>query len=53
MLLRQTRVFAVVDLATGQARYLPPIDMQRPVIQCDPDSRRIAIAGVRAGESKL
>ena len=36
---------SVVDLATGQARYLPRIDMQRPVIHADPDSRRIAIAG--------
>jgi eukaryotic-like serine/threonine-protein kinase len=44
---------SVVDLATGQARYLPPIDMQRPVILCAPDSRRIAIAGVRGGEMKL
>ena len=43
----------VVDMATGQARYLPPIDMQRPVIQCARDSRRIAIAGVRGGELKV
>jgi eukaryotic-like serine/threonine-protein kinase len=44
---------SVVDLATGRARQLPPIDMRRPVIQCAPDSRRIAIAGVRGGEMKV
>ncbi len=39
---------AIVDLASGQASYLPPTGMQRPIIQCAPDGRRIAMAGFRA-----
>ena len=44
---------AVVDLASGRPVYLPPTGMKRATIQCSPDGRRIAVAGVRAGKMKV
>jgi eukaryotic-like serine/threonine-protein kinase len=41
---------AVVDLASGRPRYLKAAGMTRVSIQGSADSRRIAIAGLRAGK---
>jgi eukaryotic-like serine/threonine-protein kinase len=43
-----TRI-AVVDLASGQARYLPPTGDKQGWIEFAPDGRRFAISVVRAG----
>jgi WD40 repeat protein/tRNA A-37 threonylcarbamoyl transferase component Bud32 len=44
---------AVVDLASGQPRYLPPTEMERVCIQGAPDSRRLAISGFRDGKMAI
>jgi serine/threonine protein kinase/WD40 repeat protein/Tfp pilus assembly protein PilF len=41
---------AVVDLASGQARYLPPTGEKQGCIEFAPDGRRFAICVVRAGK---
>jgi serine/threonine protein kinase/WD40 repeat protein/Flp pilus assembly protein TadD len=50
--LPDTRI-AIVDLASGQARYLPPTGGRQDLFEFAPDGRRCAISVLRAGKNTV